>query len=187
MIHNSHPRKDLIEIISLFEFPIDDYEFITKLQLSKLLWKQLQKKVKIKPDNEFFFVSDITDLKNYLINVSPRQSFPVKIQDEIFEKTRNLIFYCKTCEYSLVSSVYNDIDDVIKDAEFISCFGDNPSVRRAIRLLKEDPKISENEVPVAVITQKMEKRLLRQKEGKKKEKPTTGLQIKHGLFRLTFE
>jgi hypothetical protein len=184
MIHISHPRKDLVDIIKLFEFPMNDYDHLTKLQLSKVLWKQVNRKKKIKPDDEYFFVEDIKDLKRYLEKASPRQSFPVKTQDDIYEKTRNVIFYCKECSFSLVASTYNDTDEVIADATFISCWGDNPSVRRALRLLKEDPKLQKTDIPIPTITQKCQKRLSRLKEIKRLN--VCGLKVTHGSFLVEF-
>ena len=56
MIHPTHPKKDLIEIIELFEFyDIDDYRELCKDELRHILWDYIRKCKKIPPDNEFFF------------------------------------------------------------------------------------------------------------------------------------
>ena len=67
--------------------------------------------------------------------------------------------------------------------EDISVYGDIPSVRRAIRLINQDPKIKKRIEPV--ISNKM-KRILESKN-KKKVKKYYGLIIKEGGFTISFE
>jgi len=41
MIHSTHTKKDLIEIIEVFEFDIEDYQDYSKSELSKTLWEYI--------------------------------------------------------------------------------------------------------------------------------------------------
>tara|TARA_R110002051_G_scaffold87143_1_gene153263 strand:+ start:49 stop:609 length:561 start_codon:yes stop_codon:yes gene_type:complete len=184
LIHSSHPRKDLIEIMKLFEFKIPDYENKNKKQMANALWNIISQTKVIVPDDEYYFVSDIYELKNYLMNESPRQVFPVKIQDKIYEKTRNLIFYCRDCGYNLEKSLYSKDGDILDDADLISCWGDNPSVRRAIRLLNKDPRFRDWDLPVANISCKMEKRLQRKERLRVEEQR---LKVNKGNFLVIFD
>ena len=186
MIHPSHPRRDLIHIIELFDIPIDNPNSSTKAILNASLLQEFEKDKppEIKPDLEFFFIEDWDDLRRYLEEKSPRQSFPMKVQDEIFILSRNIIFYCKECTYSLAASTYTEIDDVLADAEDISRWGDNSSVRRALRLLSKDPKLSGYDVPIPCITQKMQVRLKKLDYIKKMTTPKFSLN--YGEFYVEF-
>ena len=184
IIHSSHPRKDLIEIMKLFQFNITDYKDKNKKEISDELISIIEKTNHIEPEEEFYFISDIAELKNYLVNESPRQVFPVKIQDQIFEKTRNLLFYCRECDYDIDKSLYENPIEILDDADLISVFGDNPSVRRALRLLNKDPRFREWDLPVANISSKMNKRLLRKEKIRLQQMK---LQVKTGNFEVTFD
>ena len=184
LIHSSHPRKDLIEIMKLFEFTINDYQNKNKKEMSNALWNIIKQTNMIEPDDEYYFVSDINELKNYLMNESPRQVFPVKIQDTIYEKTRNLLFYCRDCEYDIDKSLYSKDVEILDDADLISCWGDNPSVRRAIRLLNKDPRFRDWDLPVANISCNMEKRLQRKERLRIEQQQ---LQVNKGEFFVIFD
>ncbi len=118
------------------------------------------------------------------MNESPRQVFPVKIQDTIYEKTRNLLFYCRECEYDIDKSLYSKDVEILDDADLISCWGDNPSVRRAIRLLNKDPRFREWDLPVANISCKMEKRLQRKERLRVEQQQ---LKVNKGKFLVVFD
>jgi len=184
LIHSSHPRKDLIEIMKLFNFKIPDYDLKNKKEMANALWKIISKTKVIEPDDEYYFVSDIEELKKYLMNESPRQVFPVKIQDTIYEKTRNLLFYCRECEYDIEKSLYSKDVEILDDADLISCWGDNPSVRRAIRLLNKDPRFRDWDLPVANISCKMEKRLQRKEKLRVEQQQ---LKVNKGEFLVVFD
>ena len=58
-------------------------------------------------------------------------------------KIKNIIYYCCKCSYEVSLSNYDNLKDIIKDANHIRFFGNEPSVRRAIRLLNLDNKIKD--------------------------------------------
>jgi len=184
VIHSSHARKDLIEIMKLFDFKIDDYELKNKKEMAASLWEVINQTKVIEPDDEYYFVSDIDELKNYLINESPRQVFPVKIQDNIYEKTRNLLFYCRDCQYDIDKSLYSNQIEILDDAEFISCWGDNASVRRALRLLSKDTRFKDCDLPVANISCKIQKRLQRKEKIRIEQQQ---LKVSQGKFLVIFD
>ena len=142
MIHSSHSKKDLIEIIELFEFwDIDDYRDLPKPQLQKVLWSYVVQLNHIKPDNEHYFIEDVGDLLKYLNNPCPKQLLTSQQLEHITDLCKNIVFYSKACSHSLGGSNYTCIDEVVEDAITISQYGDLPIVRRALRLLNEDLKI----------------------------------------------
>jgi hypothetical protein len=143
MIHPSHSRRDLIEIVEIFEIWIDDFRELNKKDLSKQLWLKLKEEAELPDYTEFFDFEDINDLKIYLKKQTPKNTIPANEKQVIYDKVRNIIFYCKGANYIVFGSNYKDIKDVIKDANDISIYGDEPSVRRALRLLSIDNKIKD--------------------------------------------
>tara|TARA_R110000824_G_scaffold157869_3_gene331404 strand:- start:3674 stop:4234 length:561 start_codon:yes stop_codon:yes gene_type:complete len=186
MIHISHPKKDLIEIIELFElYDIEDYRDLAKADLSKELWKYLTKsKIQIQPDNDYYFVQDVNDLLEYLKRPNERQITSNAVRYDVTDRVRNIIFYCHQCEYYITSSNYDCMDDIIQDAIFIANYGNMPSVRRALRLLNKDDKLTNKIEPV--ISRKVKKRLEKEIINKKKKKQIPLLKS-DGNFILVFD
>jgi hypothetical protein len=141
MIHPSHSRKDLIEIIEMLDLWIDIT--LKKHELSEQLCIQLGDIEKLPDYTDFFDFKDKNDLKVYLSNPTPKNIVPSLEKHIVYDKIRNIIYYCKGANYLVHSSNYNHIKDIIKDAEYISTYGDEPSVRRALRLLEKDNKIKD--------------------------------------------
>lgn len=57
------------------------------------------------------------------------------------EKIKKIIYYCTKCNYEIQYSTYDNLEQIIEDAKLIRCFGNEPSVRRAIKLLNNDNKV----------------------------------------------
>jgi len=71
---------------------------------------------------------------------------------KVFNKYRNfeelkmikqIIYYCKQCNYEISFSTYDNLQQIIDDANIIRFYGNEPSVRRAIKLLNKDVKIKD--------------------------------------------
>lgn len=59
------------------------------------------------------------------------------------EIIKKIITYCYKADYVLSFSNYDNIQQVIDDANKIRFFGNEPSVRRAIKLLNKDNKVKD--------------------------------------------
>jgi hypothetical protein len=187
MIHQSHPRKDLIEIIHIFDVPIHNTDDYNKTELAKHIWVELCKMKDIKKENNYFFVEDIDDLKSYLRKVCPHQTFTKAVKDDLYIRTRNIIFYCRECSYSLAASSYDSTDQLMEDANAICKFGDNPTVRRALRLLRLDTIFGgprHSTIPVPILTKRIAQRIHSIKELKKQNTPM--LKVNKGEYFIEF-
>ena len=184
MIQSSHSKKDLIEIIELFEFwDIDDYRDLPKPQLQRVLWSYVVQLNHIKPDNEHYFIEDVGDLLKYLNNPCPKQLLTSQQLEHITDLCKNIVFYSKACSHSLGGSNYTCIDEVVEDAITISQYGDLPIVRRALRLLNEDLKIEVDIEPV--MTKRVKKKLARQEELRVQN--VARLEVKKGKVTVDFD
>lgn len=181
-IHTSHSKKELCEIINIFELNIVEYLKLNKQQLCKQLLYQLSVIDKIKPDNDYYFVKDKKELMDYLTNPDCSKVLTVKQKDEVMELAKYIIMYSKNGFY-LSHSPFLDWDEMIVKAKQISQYGDIPSVRRAIELLNKDPKLNEK------IEVMMSSRCKKQFERKKRQKQKYygGLQVKQGKFTIYFD
>ena len=58
-------------------------------------------------------------------------------------KIKNIIYYCTKCSYEVSLSNYKSLRGIVRDANHIRFYGNEPSVRRAIRLLNLDSKLKD--------------------------------------------
>tara|TARA_R110002096_G_scaffold279243_1_gene473483 strand:+ start:42 stop:611 length:570 start_codon:yes stop_codon:yes gene_type:complete len=189
MIDISHSRKDLIDIIETYKLNdskyLHGYNDMNKDILSQLLWKVVtdkRRKIDISNDTCFFF-KDIDDLKKYISSKSPNVKLKNKDMIEIHTKIKNLNYYCKKCSYILEQSNYESMEDIIKDANIVRQYGNEPSVRRCIKLLNLDNKIK---ISFLCVMSNRTKRTLEMKDEIKKQ-TTPRLKIKKGNHIVSFE
>jgi glycosylphosphatidylinositol transamidase (GPIT) subunit GPI8 len=111
---------------------------------------------------------------------------------KVFKKTKhieeekiikNIAYYCTKCNYLIDFSNYDNLKDIIKDANRIRYFGNEPAVRRVIRLLNNDNKIKEN-IHV-LMSDKCKERLETLKQNK--EDNRVKFKIFKGPHRIVFE
>jgi hypothetical protein len=182
-IHPSHAKKDLHEVIQVFQiYEIEGYQHMKKHKLVPLLESALDVRDYIPPDDSSFFIKDLEDLKKYLRTPTTRQITSSSVQFDVTDRVKNLLFYSIDCGYLISASNHNDHDEVIADATFISNYGDVPSVRRALRLYNKDPKAPTRIDPI--MTRRVERRI--REIAKLKDKNTLSLKAHHGEFVLDF-
>tara|TARA_R110000787_G_C13366002_1_gene440445 strand:+ start:691 stop:1245 length:555 start_codon:yes stop_codon:yes gene_type:complete len=166
MIHSSHSKKDLVELIEYFNFvEIDDFREKSKAELQVELWEYVKGLKYINPDMETFFVEDVAELIRYLQRRSPKQLLTQHHLEKVSLMSKNIIFYCRECSYCLPASNYDCIDEVVENAIEVSQYGDLPMVRRALRLLNCDDKIEVHIEPI--ITKRVMKKIKRIEDMKK--------------------
>tara|TARA_R110000765_G_scaffold298585_1_gene393658 strand:+ start:106 stop:660 length:555 start_codon:yes stop_codon:yes gene_type:complete len=158
MIHKSHTKKDLIEIIDIFGFTdvCDNYKELNKDALIQLLDIHLRTIMEIKPNKNYFDFEGISDLQEYLRLPSPKQILTIKERDNIIDKCRKIIFYCYIAAYCIGPTTYATHEEIMEDALVIKKYGDIPTCRRALKLLKNDPQIN---APEPVTTYRTQQRL----------------------------
>ena len=186
-IHKSHSRKELIDIIEIYEFQDDclsQYREQPKETLLKNLWIFIQKKdiIFIAKNDTYFFFEDVDDIRLYLLRKSPNKQITDKTLLDINKRVKNIIYYCKNCSYEVSLSNYESLEDIIKDANFVRIYGNIPSVRRAIKLLNLDNKIKDKfEV---IMSQKTKKSLEEKQRVKASMKPSYKKKV--GNFIVSF-
>jgi hypothetical protein len=139
MIHKTHSKNDLIDLINHLGLPVVFSHQDNKKDIQDKIKVAMREELKIK-DNHFK-IEDKDQLIVYLSNQNPKKTLTTKEKNDVMNIAKFIINYCK-CGYDLECSKYNDIKEIIDDMDYIKQFGDIPSVRRCCKLLKDDVKLS---------------------------------------------
>ena len=94
-IHNSHSRKELFDVIAVFELPIPNRNEYNKSQIQIKIIECLEYFDKINPDLEYFFIENKEDLIKYLEYPNPHKTLTIKEKDEVMSKSKRIIGYCR--------------------------------------------------------------------------------------------
>ena len=156
MYHKSHSRLTLINIIKLFKLPIEDPEDYNKKQLTEKLITCLNDIDYIEPDEDYYGIMNLNDLKEYLLKPDQKKVLSIKDKNEIMTLAKLIIQYCKG-GYVVELSYFNTMDQIYVEARRLSQFGDIPSVRRMCTLLNQNPHSQERVYPI--ISKKVQKQL----------------------------
>jgi hypothetical protein len=181
-IHTSHSRKELIQIIQQFKIDIPNCNDLPKKEIQILLSNKLLEIDEINEEEEYFFVKDKNELVEYLSKPNQSKILTIKEKDNVMLTAKRIISYCKN-SYFLTPYNYETFEDLLKEAEYISKFGDIPSCRRAINMLNNDPKL---DYKIQVVISKRVKKELEKKE-KLKLNSIPKATIKTGKFVVYFD
>lgn len=156
MIHKSHTRKDIVELIETFEFPIEDYQDLTKNYLFKLFWEYVVTLETFQGNEEF---PNLDHLKDYL--QKPNQNrLKINEREKYISIAKQIIFYVNNgCILSYTN--YLSEDELCKDVKKICNYCNLPTCLRAVTLLNKSRKFDTQFEPI--LTGKV-KVLLRKKE-----------------------
>lgn len=184
VIHKSHTKKDLIEIIDVYDLKdIDNYRELNKDTLISLLDLHLRTIDMITPRKEYFDIEDLDELRFYLKNPSPKQMLSIKEKDVVIDKAKHIIFFCKIAGYCLGATTYQTKEEVLIDAEYIRKYSDISTIRRAIKLLNN---WGELDAPIQpVITYRCQQRL--EKKKRLKNDGLAKMTKSTGKFVLSFD
>lgn len=159
-IHSSHSKRELYEIIEVFELRIDNYKDMMKVELCRSILYELSKVDQIKCDNDIFYLESKKELLDYLSNPNQSKVLTIKQKSDVMDIAKRIISYAKNGFY--LSSYYLDWEEIHKDALYISRYCDIPSCRRAINLFNGDYKLDKKIIPV--ITPKVKRSLDKQQK-----------------------
>jgi hypothetical protein len=150
MIHKTHTRKDVIQIIETYNIDIVGYEDLSKPLLFEEVWNKIMKMES----------SQVVDhLKLYLKNVNQNR-IKITERDKYIDIAKTIIFYIKNdCLLSYTN--YLSEDDLVKDIKMICHYCKLPTCYRAVTMLNNTGKFKEKFEPIVTGKTKV---LLRKKE-----------------------
>ena len=182
MINKSFSKGDMLDIIRQFNLDIPNSNNMDKLKLSITLWSYVNNLKDIQPDTEIYLIESKEELIKYLAGHNPDKLLSVKDKTKLMNFCKEVIIYCNN-GYNIECSSFNIIEEIHIPTRDICIHGDIPSVRRAIRLLNNDPNLKDKIEPI--ISNKMKKQIEVKK--KKKVKNYYGLISKSGDYIVTFD
>jgi len=180
-IHMTHSRKELLDIIRVFNLPISNKNDKNKKELQDAVVEVVRFLDNVQPEQEYFFINSKEELVDYLVKQNPAKTLTIKEKQDVMMIAKKLISYSRN-NYFLMPSGYMDTVEVYRDASYIAKFPEIPSVRKAIDLTNKDPKMREK--IQMVIPRRVKKQLEKRKAVKQQNIP---LYIKHGEFILDFD
>lgn len=181
MIHKSHSKKELCDIIKTFEIDIDQPETMKKTQLVGRLTSELQIMDTIKPELDRYVFYNFIDMKEFLTHCNPKKRLTIKQKNDVILDCRKIQQYIKS-GYVVNGSCFGSLEEIYELAQSLLHAGDIPSVRRMCRDLNKDPINMERLVP---IISRQTKRELEIRANLKKTY-CQQLEIKSGTFTLLF-
>ena len=178
MIHSSHSKKDLLELINTFQIDVIGAGEQSRQRLGINLWNKV-----LADMNHSDTHCDAREIHHFLHRRTPSRGFPTRLRIIGFDKVRNILHYAKDCNYVVHLSNYDRFEDILEDAKYLANFGDEPSVRRAIKLFNKDAKLEDIIEPK--ISPKVLKSIQERERIKKDTRPR--MKIKTGDFTLSFD
>lgn len=166
LIHKTHSKNDLIDIINTLNIPVVFSHVDKKADLQDKIVEMLQNRELQKPFNTKteYKITSYNELRYYLKNPSPKKVLTVKEKAYVMSICRNIIAFCNMGANIDISSYYKDRQQITDDMDYIKQFGDIPSVRRCCKLINQYQKPDEKFVPIISpqIQRKLNQRILNQ-------------------------
>ena len=124
LVDKSHSKKDIVNLFKKHGVTIDD-----KLSKGNIV-KNIESYI-----DDFVYnskINNVSELKDYLKNSSPKQRPNTQQKSEIMFKAKRIIKWAKN-DYIFDGATYTNCEEPYNDIMSIYMWGDLPSVRRACR------------------------------------------------------
>ena len=125
LVDKSHSKKDIVILFKRHGVIIDNE--LTKSNIVSNIENYI---VDFKFNNK---IKNVTELKEYLKNQSPKQRPNTQQKSDIMFKAKKIIKWAKN-DYIFDGATYTNTEDPYNDIMQIYMWGDLPSVRRACRM-----------------------------------------------------
>lgn len=183
IIDPSHSKKDLCDIILIFKLPIHNLKNKVKKALAEEVMITLKAIDEITPNYDYYEVNNVDELIEYLTLPKRDNNISLKEREVSILKAKALIHYSKGCGGTFPASEYNDLSEVVSDAEHIKRYADIPTCRMAIKLLNENNNLG------YIINPQLSYRVKRQLDKKQKIKANqhARFSMKRGSYVITFD
>jgi len=138
MIHKSHSKTDLVNLINTINIPLIHSHSHNKKDIQRLLSDFFLSSGTHTFTDNVYDITDKRELELYLIRDNPKKNLSVKEKNTIMNISRNIIHFCNQ-NYEFNMSVYDNEKDLEDDILYIIQYGDLPSVRRACKFINKRP------------------------------------------------
>lgn len=140
IIHKSHSKKDLYDIIKVFHFPITD-KHITKTDLVNLIKDTIHSNLFNIVDNNKYLIDNKEDLVYYLISVNPKKRLSVKDKKQLIMDCKRINQYSSN-HFTIDNTTFKTEEEVKELINKCKEYGEIPTVRKMIKRYNENPMLS---------------------------------------------
>tara|TARA_R110002126_G_C10327765_1_gene489573 strand:+ start:260 stop:817 length:558 start_codon:yes stop_codon:yes gene_type:complete len=140
VIHKSHSKTDLIDLINYLGLNIIFNHSNNKKELHQKMNDFMETTSDRFFQSNHFHIDTPSQLKGYLIRTNPKKTLSIKEKQDVMGISKSIICYAQSGYDIHMSQTYKDTQTILDDMLYIKNFGDIPSVRRACRLMIDDPK-----------------------------------------------
>jgi len=183
MLHKTHSRMDLIDIINTLDIPIIFSHDDNKKSIHSKFKDLFESDITFKLNSNVYKITDKRDLQLYLQNPNIKKSLSVKEKSAVMNICKHIINYCNSGYIIENSLYYKDEQTIHDDVLYISQFGDIPSSRRACKLMNANFLNKYNYQPI--ISPQMIKKL-EDKKNTKQSKNYSAV-FRRGVFVIKFD
>tara|TARA_R110000824_G_scaffold76652_4_gene194148 strand:- start:3582 stop:4133 length:552 start_codon:yes stop_codon:yes gene_type:complete len=148
MIHKSHSKNDLIDIINGLNLPIVFSHADNKRDIQDKFIQYFSSETPEKLKKNYYNVSTKLELQGYLENKNPKKILSVKEKADVMTICKNIIQYCTNGQMIELSKYYKSEQQVKDDMDYIKQFGDVPSVRRCCKVMNKFRKLEDHYLPM---------------------------------------
>ncbi len=165
IINTSFSKKELINIIVLFEFNtnVSELNNLTKNQIKLLLVDYIEQ---VESDEEFddnnLFVDDKKELISYLENYN-QHKLTIQQKNNIIKISKEILWFIKNKRFIY----FKDLQDLFNECNNIAQYGDIPSVFKAITKINQN-NFFVDKIPINISPKKLYELYIKDNENKKK-------------------
>jgi hypothetical protein len=181
-MNKSHPKKDLLNFISLYNIPIEEPNDIPKLVLGVKIFNYLEDVVELEWVEDYPEIFKGSDLIEYLEKPKFNSELNYKDRQDMIHSAKIILNYCRS-GFLISNTKFKDYDELYALAATISLHCDIPTCRRAINEFNLDSKLR-NKFEIK-LSQKCKKDLDQKNINKAELMSSFG--FKKGIYHLSFE
>tara|TARA_R110000803_G_scaffold63165_1_gene123719 strand:- start:164 stop:709 length:546 start_codon:yes stop_codon:yes gene_type:complete len=181
-MNKSHPKKDLLNFIAIYNIPIEEPNDIPKNILGVKIFNYLEDIIDLEWSDEFPEIFKASDLITYLEKPKFNSELNYKDRQDMIHSAKIILNYCRS-GFLISNTKFKSYDELYSLAAKVSLQCDIPTCRRAINEFNLDAKLR-NKFEIK-LSQKCEKEL--QQKNIKKSELINNIGFKKGIYHLSFE
>jgi len=181
-MNKSHPKKDLLNFINIYQIPIEEPNDIPKLLLGVKIFNHLEDIVDLEWSEEYPEIFKGSELIAYLEKPKFNSELNYKDRQEMIHSAKIILHYCRS-GFLISNTKFKSYDDLYNLAAKISLHCDIPTCRRAITEFNLDSKLR-NKFEIK-LSAKCKKDLDQKNINKSELMSSFG--YKKGVYHLSFE
>ena len=181
-MNKSHPKKDLLNFINIYNIPIEEPNDIPKLILGVKIFNYLEEVVNLEWSEEYPEIFKGSDLIAYLERPKFNCELNYKDRQEMIHSAKIILHYCRS-GFLLGNTKFKSYDEIYDLAAKVALHCDIPTCRRAINEFNLDGKLR-NKFEIK-LSEKCKKEI--DQKNINKSELTNTFKYQKGIYKLSFD